>query len=208
MRTRKLKRKLVIGGVGLIHAGKGDTAKIIQRFFKKRGVSCVRMSFSDDLKKWLHDKGIPVGRFNLQTMAKIIHETPWEGLDDPNVILSRAVARRIQRSKADVVIMDGLRWDPYDHDMIRSFSSNSIFVIDAPLEMIRDRMAKSPHFAGIELTDAKFEEIMSQRAERDIPTLMKKGDYIIMNDGPKKHLKAKVLGYCESVLWPKFSKLD
>jgi len=112
----------IIGVVGEKGSGKGTFSKLLQSYLKGRETVVVRTVdvLYDTLKIW----HIEPTRSNLQNLAIIMDAQYGKGT------LSRAVEARIRRIKADIVVLEGVRWQS-DVQMLRSFERNVLVYVTA-----------------------------------------------------------------------------
>jgi len=114
---------LVIGLVGEIRAGKSAFVscweKIMAREHPMRSMET--MKFSDVLFETLGAWGIEQSRVNLQKLAQAMNNEYGEGT------LTRAVKARVEASKVDIVVIDGVRWLS-DEKLINELKGTMLYI--------------------------------------------------------------------------------
>lgn len=181
--------KTVIGIVGEKGSGKDTFANLLKECLPARKVAHLR--FSDILGETLKLWNIPATRHNLQYLAIVM--TNQYGQD----ALTRALAARIASHDADIVVIDGIRWDS-DVPMLRAFEDNHLVYVTASLEIRFDRtkLRKEKAMEG-ETSFEKFKEEELVATELEILRIGKKADIIVKNEGTMADLKNKVSEFCD-----------
>lgn len=167
--------KTVIGLVGENGSGKGTFAEILARLLPGRRVAHIRFShvLRDTLALW----DIPATREHLQKLAVVMNTAYGPGS------LTQAVEARISASDAEIVILDGVRWET-DAAMIRRFPRNLLVYVTADIQTRYHRLLARKENAGEDRTT--FEQFQrEERAENEllIPGIGKTADVTIVNDG-------------------------
>ncbi len=182
--------QLVIGLTGPPGSGKETFANSVEGLLRTDRFSVTRHRFSDPLRETLTSWGIPHGRENEQTLARIMKE--------PNAFkdgaLSRAIKHRLMRDEAHVGILDGVRWFS-DETMLRAFPAEGIKAIivhiAAPAEL-RFAWLKTRNRAGA--AETTWEDFIEQeRAENEIyiSDIGSRADVVLANTGDIDEFKAK-----------------
>jgi len=181
--------KLLIGLAGGIGSGKSSVADFLH---KKYGAE--RLRFSKILSDVLERLDLPRDRRNLQVLGEVLRKS-FGG----NVIVD-AFARDLEGCTADVVVVDGIRFEN-EVAMLRKFENNVLIYVDASP---RVRYMRSVD-RGERGEEAKsFEEFMESEnmaTERNLPQIEKAADHVILNEGTAEELYGKV----ESVLRDKLN---
>lgn len=175
---------LVIGLVGEKGGGKGTFAEMLAAE-TPRGVRCVRVRFSDLLRETLNQWALPITRQNLQNLSKVMVQT--YGADT----LAHATAQRIQRTDADIVVVDGVRWEE-DRKLIRSFPHNILVYVTARPEVRYARIRGRGE--NTDDAHAGFTQFMVEEqavAEIDIPRIGGTADIHIVNEGTVEECRAQ-----------------
>lgn len=175
---------VVIGLVGEKGGGKGTFSEMLAAE-APRGVRCARVRFSDLLRETLEQWALPITRQNLQNLSKVMVE--MYGADT----LSHATAQRIQRTDADIVIVDGVRWEE-DRKLIRSFPQNILVYVTAKPEVRYARIRGR----GENADDARagFTQFMAEEhavSELDIPRIGATADIRIVNEGTVEEFRTQ-----------------
>lgn len=177
-------KKTVIGLVGEKGSGKGTFGTILKEILPQKTISRIR--FSDVLTDTLSLWGIPQTRSNLQTLAVIMK-------NQYGPALSHAVYIRILRNTSDIVLLDGIRWQP-DVDLLRSMPSNLLVYITAPTriryERTRERAEKP------EESTMQYEQFLKEETSENEILIAKIGttaDFKINNTGTLEQFKKEVV---------------
>lgn len=183
--------KLVIGVVGENGAGKGSFSSIFVKIAKGKTVSVIR--FSDILYKTLDLWNLKTSRVNLQKLPVALNKAFGEGS------LTRACEKQVKNQKADVVIVEGVRWLS-DVPMIRSFKNNTLVYITANPKTRYLRMKKRGEKAGE--SKKTYPEFLSEekaKTEAEIKNIGKMADYKFTNNGKVSDLKRQVVKFYKSL---------
>lgn len=174
---------IVIGITGEIGSGK-DTFS--NHFLKISKEKVVRMRFSDVLKDTLTMWDLPLTRHNLQYLAVIMDRQYGKGT------LTHAVKKRIERQKADIVLLEGIRWKS-DVPLIRSFKKNFIVYITTDLKTRFERVKKRAEKVDEKsLTFKRFIIESKAPTETHISDIGRGADIKIENSGTLKEFKEKI----------------
>lgn len=203
-----MRSPIVIGLVGEKGSGKETFAKVFQeiveqkkpliplsskreKLLKNQGTSpqgrriIAHVKFSDLLKETLDLWSLPHTRENLQDLAVIMDQHFGEGT------LANAIYERIKKLDADIVLIDGVRWDA-DIILLNRFKNHYLIYITADLQTRFERIQKRTEKVG---EGKSFEQFMKEEGkanEVDIPKLGKIADFKIENDGKLAEFKQKV----------------
>lgn len=174
----------VIGLVGEKGGGKGTFSEMLAAE-APRGVRCAWVRFSDLLRETLDMWSLPHTRQNLQELSRIMNVTYGSGT------LANATRQRIARCDADIVVLDGVRWEA-DRALIRSFPQNLLVYVTARPEVryarIRGRGENADDArAGL----AQFMAEEQAVAEIDIPRIGATADIRIVNEGTVEQFRAR-----------------
>ena len=176
--------KYLIGVVGEIGAGKGTFSAIISELAGKKTLKKIR--FSDVLTKTLKLWDIPLTRANLQNLAIIMDQQYGKGT------LTHAAKLYINKQKADIVIIEGIRWQS-DVPMIRSFPNSFIIYMTADPKIRFERLKIRNEKVG-ESTKTYKEFLAEEKAgtEVEIKKIGKDADFKFENNGDLGELKGKI----------------
>ncbi|MBI2021645.1 AAA family ATPase [Candidatus Daviesbacteria bacterium] len=176
--------KLVIGLVGEKGSGKETFVKFLKNILVNKNIAHLR--FSDLLKETLKLWGIPITRVNLQHLAVVMDRGFGDGT------LAYATLKRIESIKANIIVLDGVRWQK-DVELLKSFSNNLLIYVTAPLRIRYQRLKKRGEKTGEETSSFK-QFLKEERAKNEllIPKIGTKADYKIVNDGVLNKFKKSV----------------
>ncbi len=178
------KEKFIIGLIGEKGSGKETVGNLVMDLLPKKKV--VRVRFSDILAETLTLWNLPLNRSNLQYMAIIMNQQFGAGT------LTEAVRNRLTSIKADVIILDGLRWET-DIDLLRSFAHNIFIYITANEQTRYERIkARKEKIGESSVSFEKFREEELMKNEILIPSFGKTADVTIHNDADMNKLRGHV----------------
>ncbi len=175
---------IVIGLVGEKGSGKDKFAEFLARIAQSRRV--VTAGFSDILYETLSRWGISPTRVNLQKLPVAMDGAYGVGT------LASAVALRLEKIDADVLVVRGIRWDP-DVALIRRLPNNSIVYVTASASVRYARTLARGEKAGE--TETTFEQFMREEQatnEINIPRIGASADYKIVNEGTLADYESEV----------------
>lgn len=175
--------KLIIGLVGEKGSGKET---FVQIFKELTGKQVTHIRFSDVLYETLNLWNIPTTRKNLQDIAVLFRD------HFGNSILSHVVQHRIENADANVVIIDGVRWEE-DVSMLRSFPNTILIYITAHQNIRYQRIVSRKEKSGESTTT--FEQFLKEEQAPNEVLISKIGnnaDYTIENNTDLKIFKRKV----------------
>lgn len=174
---------IVIGLVGEKGSGKETFTKFLEEV-SDRKIAHVR--FSDLLKETLELWSIPHSRENLQKLAVVMNQGYGEGT------LSNAMFERLKNIKADIIVIDGVRWES-DVELVRRFPKNFLIYITADLKTRYERLKKRGEKEGESTTT--FEQFVSEENAANellIPKIGEEADFKIENNSSFEQLKQKI----------------
>lgn len=168
--------KFIIGLVGEIGSGKETFAQLFRQAAPQLSVSHHR--FSDILYETLRVWDIETNRRNLQMLTIVMREGYG-----PEV-LNHAVGKRIENDPAQIVILDGVRWQS-DVKFLKQLPNNRLVYITAEPEIRFNRVIQRKEKAGEEgKTFEQFQEDEQMATETEIPIIGKTdADFKIINNG-------------------------
>ena len=167
---------LVIGLVGEKGGGKGTAVRLIAEALPP-GTRCVGVRFSDILREALTLWHLPHTRANLQDLSKIMDAQFGNGT------LAHAMGHRIASIDADVVVLDGVRWEA-DRLLIRSFVTNLLIYITASTRVRYERLrSRKENAKEHETSFEQFLEEEQATSELAIPAIGATADVRITNEG-------------------------
>lgn len=175
--------KLVVGLVGEKGSGKETFGNILQGLVPNASIK--RIHFSDVLLDTLELWNLPKSRENLQLLAQHMEEYG-------RGTVANAAKKRVLGSNADIVIIDGVRWQP-DLELVRSFPKNLLVYITADTET-RFQRTKARKEKAFEDTTSHEQFIKEEGAKNEIliPEIGSKADFKVENSGDLNALKSRV----------------
>lgn len=171
---------LVIGMVGENGSGKSTFAKSILDLMSTK--NCKIIKSSDILIETFNLWGISSTRANLQKLSQIM-ELFGTGA------LTKAVKNRIESTRADVVIFDGVRWQT-DEALIRSYPNNLLVYVTASPETRFLRLKnRNEKIRERNLTKDQFNIEESSKTEIYVPEIGGRADIKVINEVKKESLQ-------------------
>lgn len=184
---------LVVGLVGEKGSGKGTFAELLATS-APAGSRVVRVRFSDILRETLDCWHLPPSRANLQNLSKVMDAEFGNGT------LAHAMGHRIANTQADLVVLDGVRWEA-DRLLIRSFPQNLLIYVTASPRVRYERLRARGEKAGESTTT--FEQFLEEEgavAERAIPEIAATANIRIVNEGLFDELRRHVSQVCPELV--------
>lgn len=172
---------IVIGLVGEKGSGKGTFATYLAEIIKPKRLASVR--FSDLLYETLGAWHISPTRTNLQKIAVVMDGAYGVGT------LSHAIHERVSKLDADIVVIDGVRWET-DVALVRRFPKNMLVYITASPRIRYERTIARAEKA--DEANTSFEQFMQEEQaanETSIPKFGATADYTIRNEGTMEEYK-------------------
>ena len=181
----------IIGLVGEKGSGKETFGNLLMELVK--GKKIFRIRFSDILNYTLKLWDLDLTRENLQNLAIAMDGAYGAGT------LSQAIAKQIKDSEADIVILDGIRWQS-DVDLLKSFPKNILVYITADLDIRYHRLKLRQEKKDEAKTYQQFMKEEQAQNELLIPRIGSKADIKITNNASLEGLKEKVREFTSSKL--------
>ena len=176
--------KVVIGLVGKQGSGKGSFVEQLRAVAPK--ISMEQIKSGGILIDLLKKINTPITRENLQNVAD------WLKNDvGPNSI-AEAMVIRINKSQADVIIYDAIRWK-CDVEVVRRYSKNVIVYINSDKDIRYERLknrGEKENEHGLSREDFEKAELTSTEIEVD--ELGSRADFTILNNGSLDGLKGNI----------------
>lgn len=174
----------IIGLVGEKGSGKDTFARFLQEIIKDK--SAAHLRFSDLLKKTLNIWGLQTTRANLQKLAQILEEGFGSGT------VAHGIEIQIQQANADIIVLDGIRWQP-DVDLLQKFPGSKLIYITADPKLRFERLKNRGEKDGESLINFKqFQKEEQAKNELLIPEIGSKADYKITNNSSVEDFKKEV----------------
>ncbi len=183
----------VIGLVGEKGSGKQTFVNFLKEIAPNLNVRQVR--FSDILAQTLMIWDILNTRSNLQKLSLIMEE----GFGQSS--LANAAKFSIEGDNADVLVFDGIRREP-ELDLVKTMPNSTLIYITADQKLRYERLKlRSEKVGEVGLTYEQFLEEEKSKAEVNIPSLGKKTNIKLENNGTLKDFKNSILS-----LWSTLEK--
>ncbi|MDO8425621.1 MAG: AAA family ATPase [bacterium] len=166
----------VVGIVGEKGSGKGTLVGLLAEAAPSH-LSVVGMRFSDLHRETLALWDLPITRQNMQELSRVLVDA--YGAD----VIARAMHRRIERTQADIIVVDGVRWEE-DRKLIRSFPVNILVYVTASAQLRFERIRGRGQ--NVDDHQASFQQFMDEEralAEQSIARIGVTADIIIRNEG-------------------------
>lgn len=187
---------LVVGLVGEKGGGKGTAVPLISEALPA-GTRCVGVRFSDILRETLTLWHLAHTRANLQNLSKMMDAEFGNGT------LAHAMGHRIANIAADVVVLDGVRWEA-DRLLIRSFASNLLVYITANTRVRYERLrVRKENAKEHETSYEQFLEEEQATSERAIPAIGATADVRIDNEGSREEFIEHLRQCCDQYVTPR-----
>lgn len=176
----------IIAITGNAGSGKGAVAKMISELHPDKKI--VMLRFSEMLADILDLLDLPHTRYNLQHVAIFLNEGFGKGT------ITRGMEKRIRKTHADVIIIDGARWDT-DLKMIKELPNSTLIYIEAEPKIRFERLKERREKAGEDVMSFEdFEKSEQVKTETFLEEIKKAAEVVIENNGTVEELKDKVLG--------------
>ncbi len=162
-------------------SGKGTIAEYVVKKYSGK-----TFRFSTILRDILNRLYLEEKRENLQKLSTILREN--FGQD----VLSSATFQEIKNSKAEAIIVDGIRRQT-DMKFLKDLPEFKLIYIEADVEKRYERISvRGENSDDNTKTFEQFKKELKQESETQIRDLRKIADYVIDNNGGKKELYAQV----------------
>jgi len=168
--------KIVIGLVGEVGSGKDTVGKYLE---EKYGAKQVR--FADPIKDTLSIYFDKLSRADQHWLFTAFQERFG---DD---ILSKAIRKKIEDEKNQIVVVNGLRMPP-DLEFIRSFDNNKILYVTATAPTRWERASKRDEKSDDSTSFKNFEKIDLKSTEINVPKIGAEADFKVNNESDLEHL--------------------
>lgn len=182
----------IIGLVGEKGSGKDTFAHYLQDLIKQKRIAHIR--FSDLLKQTLKLWDLPISRSNLQKMAQLLENGFGPGT------VARGIEVQIQQTKADIIILDGIRWKP-DMELLKKFPNHTLVYITADPKLRFQRLKSRGEKDGeSKMSFEQFQKEEQAKNELLIPEIGSKADFKIENNKSLEEFKNDVKNFCKAEL--------
>lgn len=184
--------KVVIGVLGEKGSGKETFTNLLKKLLPDKKIELVRTS--DAMRKTLDLWNLPVIRENYSKLVIEMEKTFGEGT------LARAAHSMIDKSTADIVIVDGIRRIP-ELDLVRSFQKNFLIYITADVKVRFERIiSRGEKSNEKEMTFENFLKEESLETEQLIYKMGKTADLKLENNGSLSKFRISVNDFCNKNL--------
>jgi len=191
--------QLVIGLVGEKGSGKQTFVNFLKKIAtlrqaqgklprndKEEVLNIRQVRFSDILAQTLMIWDIPITRSNLQKLSLVINDAFGQSA------LANAARFSIEGDSADIIIFDGIR-RPEELNLVKGLKNNILIYISAKQDLRYQRLkTRSEKVGETGLTFEQFLEEENSPAEKNIPSLGKKANLKIENNGSLEEFKKSV----------------
>ncbi len=172
--------KPVIGLSGRIGGGKGTIGEYLASEYGAEG-----RRFSDILRDLLLRLHIPAEREALQNMGATLR------LRFGDDVLVQTLKKDLEAAKADIVMVDGVRY-PNEVQMLRGFEKSLLFFVDAPPKIRFERVRKRGEKGEDKIDYEEFLRAENRETERYLDEIKAVADYRLDNSSSFKNLYQQV----------------
>lgn len=190
---------LVVGLVGEKGSGKETFGNFLMEAAK--GKKVVRIRFSDILNETLMLWTIPLTRENLQHLAVVMDTGFGTGT------LTDSISHKIRHMDADIIILDGIRWET-DYMLVKYFPKSLLVYITAAPKLRFQRLKIRKEKKDEAQTFAQFMKEEKAKNELLIPKIGLKADFKIENNGSFESLKQQAKKFYSSIILPSLPLLN
>lgn len=164
--------------------GKETVGKIIAEL--NAGKKIVTIRFSDLLTDILNLLDLPRTRYNLQHTAIFLNDGFGKGT------ITRGMEKRILNTEADIIILDGARWDS-DLEMIKRLPNNTLIYVETDSKIRFERMKARKEKSGEEMMSwEEFEKSEQVKTETYLEEIKKSADFAVENNGTVEDLGRRI----------------
>lgn len=177
--------KFLIGLVGKKGSGKDTFCEIFSRLAANHEIKVAVFRFSDPIAACLDELGLEKSRENMQKFSPLIESGYGKG------VFGRELAKRAQKSPADIVILNGVRWWT-DVEELRK-AGGILFHLNSAADLRFARSATNSEKPDeMAMARKTFDKQEKARTEADIPFIAHRADYEISNNGTLEELETKI----------------
>lgn len=174
-------KKIILGFVGDLAAGKGTVAQYLQKKY-----SCQTYKFSTMLRDVLDRIYVEKTRENLQELSTFLRAE--FGQD----VMSKVIAKDVEKDPHSIAIVDGVR-RPSDISYLKELSGFSLIYITAdPVLRHKRLMQRNENQGDDKKTYEQFLKDEQSEADSLISELGKNARFTIVNNGTKEELFEKI----------------
>lgn len=176
-------KKIIIGLLGETGSGKDTVAKYLK---EKYGAKLMR--FADPIKDTL---SIYFDKLSKEDQAWLYLVFKNRFGED---ILSRAMAKRVNDEKSQLIIINGVRM-PSDYDFVKKYPDSYILYVTASEKTRWQRVISRGEKSDDNITLEKFKELDQAETEVHIPEIGAKSDRTIHNEKDLNYLLSEADKY-------------
>ncbi len=174
-------KKIIIGLVSKIAAGKGTIAKYLE---SKYNASSYR--FSTMLRDILNRLYLNINRENMQKLSTILRQNFSEDL------MAKVIAQDVKKDKHKFIIVDGVR-RLADIKYLKELEGFYLIAIEVNQKSRYERLIKRSENQGdINKSYEQFLKEEAGEAELQIPATMETADFVIDNNGTMERLYQQI----------------
>lgn len=184
-------KKIVIGLIGEKGSGKGTVSEYLIENYNAEHYGTSKI-----LKRTIESLHLPSTRENYIKLALVLKNAFWSS------VVIDALIKDIEKSKAKIVIADGIRMHGDVAPFRKKYGKNFyLFYVTADLKVRYERTKKRKEKSGEEKTT--LEQFILEEGgltEVSIHEIGKKADYTFNNNGTKKQLEEQVEKVAKKIL--------
>ncbi len=181
------KNKKIIGFVGETGTGKDTACRMIENQFKEAQSFRFSETLTDALGLFLNE----IKKEDQQWLAGALRDRFGED------ILARALAKKIEKSNKEIIIMNGMRVEE-DYKLVQELGGKVVYItLDAKKrwERVKQRNEKKDDIVSYE----KFMEMDRGRSEEQIKKIGRRADFKVENNGTPEDLGKELIKVMEKI---------
>ena len=187
---------LIIATVAEKGAGKGFFIDLVREIMPEKKIAAVR--FSDIWREILHTLNKEESRENISNLATAVRQV---FRDDG--ILVPAMAQRIAKIQADIIILDGVRKKEEIDPLVQKHNGLLVYIAASPKVRFQRRRT---HAETTDEIDMSWEQFMRQERIATEISIKKIGetmtDAMIENNGTAEEFRRKIAQFLETRIRP------
>jgi dephospho-CoA kinase len=180
-------QKIIVGLLGETGSGKDTVAKYLEEKFGAK-----LMRFADPIKDTLSIYFDKLSKEDQAWMYQVFKNRFGED------ILSKAMAKRVDDEKSQLIIINGVRM-PSDYEFVKRYPDSQILYVTAAEETRWKRVTARGEKTDDNITIEKFRELDKAETEIHIPVIGSKADKIIRNEKDLVYLLGEVDKYMKEL---------
>ena len=180
--------KIVFGIIGMPASGKGTIADYLEKTY-----GAPKLRFSDALSTILERLKLEKTRDHQITLSEVLRETCGED------ILSRAIQIGVQKSNADLIVVDGVRREG-DLVTLKEVSAFHLIGVDAEQQTRYERAKlRSEKTEESNQTFLDFQKLDQRSTEVTTRELMQNAEIVFDNNGTLQHLYEQINQFVQAI---------